>query len=153
MQLRLKRSQRTGGLLSGTAIFSLEARAKLTPSESASVDRYKLRKVMIYNSESSKKVLALGEASRDGSTLGSLKSIGFSALAHMQFNITVDSLMNGQIIECKSLDEVTGAEEALMSACRMLKNYLDTAATFDGREVVIDFADGEGKVVAESVPR
>jgi hypothetical protein len=41
-----------------------------------------------------------------------------------------------------------GAEEAIMQACENLKGYLDTAATFDGREVLFDYATGSAQPVA-----
>jgi hypothetical protein len=41
-----------------------------------------------------------------------------------------------------------GAEQAIMTACQNLKAFLDTAATFDGREVLFDFESGEPEPVA-----
>ena len=99
------------------------------------------------------RALLRSDLNRDGSLVGNLRSLGFAALAAMKLNITVNGLTNGRHIECKSLDEVLGAEEALMTACKNLQSYLDTAATFDGREVLIDFSGGEPEVVADSRPR
>ncbi|MBS0273908.1 MAG: hypothetical protein JSR55_05795 [Proteobacteria bacterium] len=139
MQLKLSRSQREVGALSRRVIFCLDARVQLGAREAAEVIRYKLGSQVIYNSEASKRQLAKGEATNDGSFTGSLKQIGYVGLALLNLNITIDSLQRGQHIECKDLNELLGAEEAIMSACERLKGLLETAATFDGREVVIDF--------------
>jgi hypothetical protein len=53
--------------------------------------------------------------------------------------LTVNNLMSGQHIECKDLDELLGAEAAIVEACQNLKAYLETALTFDGREELHEF--------------
>jgi hypothetical protein len=153
MQLHLRRSQRDGGVISKSVIFCLDAQAGFTPEEDENIRRYKLHNQCIYNSEASKRMLDRADAAGDGSTRGALKSLAFSAFAAMRLNITVSSLSRGQHIECKSLDELLAAEDALYEACRNLKMYLDTAATFDGREVVIDYSQPEQpQVVAQAQP-
>jgi hypothetical protein len=151
MQLKIRRSQRDGGILSNTVIFCLDARVDFTADEQRHLVRYKLQNQAIYNSEASKRHLTKADTQRDGSTLGSLKSIVSVAMAAMKLNISIASLQRGQHVECKSLDELLGAEEAIMTACENLKQYLDIAATFDGREVLFDFATGAPTVVAESI--
>lgn len=149
MQLKLTRSQREAGAFSKSVVFCLDARAQLTPEEQASVNRYKLGGQVIYNSEASRRHLEAGkDAASAGTTGGYLKAIASTALAAMHLNITINGLQQGQHIECKSLDELLGAEEALMTACQNLKAYLDTAATFDGREVLFDFSGGEPALAA-----
>lgn len=150
MQLKLQRSQREGGVMSKNVIFCLDARVEFTPGEEQSITRYKLQKQVIYNSEASKRALDRGAAGTDGSTVGHLKSIAFSALAAMNLNISIESLQRGQHVECKTMDELLGAEGAIMDACRNLRGYLDTAATFDGREVLVDFSAAEPTVIASS---
>ena len=51
----------------------------------------------------------------------------------LALRVTVDSLVSGRHIECKDLDELLGAEAAVMEACKTIKVYLETAVTFDGR--------------------
>jgi hypothetical protein len=154
MQLKIQRSQRDGGLISKTAIFCLDARAEFTAQEQDSISRYKLGGEVIYNSEASRRLLEKSERQQDGSTRGALKSLVSTGLAAMRLNITISSLARGKHIECKSLDELRGAEAALMDACTSLKDYLDTAATFDGRTVLISF-DGEAgpHVIAQATPQ
>jgi len=139
MQLKIKRSQKEAGMMSKSVVFMLDARAEFTSQERAAIDKYKLGKQVVYNSAASQKQIEKGEANMDGSTLGGLKAIGRFAIAAMQLNITINSLQEGQHIECKSLEEVMGAEQALTEACQNLRAYLDTASMFNGTEQVIDF--------------
>jgi len=150
MQLKLRRSQRDGGVISRTVIFCLDARVEFTGEEQRHITRYKLQNQVIYNSEASARHLARADAQRDGSIGGNLKSLASVALAAMKLNISIASLQKGQHVECKSLDELLGAEEAIMTACENLRGYLDTAATFDGREVLFDFGTGGPTVIAHS---
>lgn len=152
MQLKVKRSQREGGVVSKNVIFCLDARVDFTAQEQHHITRYKLHNQVIYNSEASQKHLAkAGIQLASGNALGGVKALGSLAMAAMKLNISIASLQRGQHIECKSLDELLGAEEAIMTACENLRGYLDTAATFDGREILFDFDTNGPKVVAQSV--
>jgi hypothetical protein len=153
MQLHLRRTQREGGLVSKSVIFCLDARVQFTTEEQQSITRYKLANQVIYNSEASQRMLARADANNDGSTVGHLKGIAFAAMAAMKLNITINSLQQGQHIECKTLDELIGAEDAVVDACKNLRAYLDTAATFNGSEVVIDFSTPEPATVAAASPQ
>lgn len=140
MQLKLKRTQKTSGMMSKSVVFCLDARVELTPEEAENVRKYKLGSQVIYNSEASKRHLenaAYGLGSGTGG--GVLRRAISTAMAKMQLNITVDGLVRGQHVECKDLDELLGAEEAIVQACQAIKGYLDVSATFDGQETVIDF--------------
>ena len=55
MELKLKRSQRTAGLMGGKIIFELDARLDLSAEERSLVQKYKLGKQSIYDSENRKK--------------------------------------------------------------------------------------------------
>jgi len=149
MQLKLKRSQREGGTFTKTMIFCLDARVELTAEEQASVNRYKLGGQMIYNSQAAKKHLdKANEAGAQGSYVKSLASV---AMAALQLNISVNGLVSGTHVECKDLEELLAAEEAIMTACQNLKGFLTTAATFDGREMLFDFDEkGQPKLAAPS---
>jgi len=150
MHLKLTRSQRDGGVVSAKVIFCLDARIQLTAEEQADVNRYRLGNQVIYNSEASRRHLAAVEAhTATGTFGGAVKAWGSLALVALNLNITIAGLQRGQHIECKSLDELRSAEEAIMDACRTLKAYLDAAATFDGREVLLDFSEGEPRVVSQ----
>lgn len=153
MQLKIQRSQREGGVVSKSVIFCLDARVEFTAAEQASITRYKLHKQVIYNSEASKRHLDSAAGHQEGNTLGgNLRSLASVAMAALNLNISIESLQRGQHVECKSMDELLGAEEAIMTACRNLKSYLETAATFDGREVLIDFDSDRPTVIATSTP-
>lgn len=140
MQLKIRRTQRDGGVVSKSVVFCLDARVSFSAQETADLKRYKLYKQVIYNSEASKRLIDRGNDAVDGTARGALKGLGLMALAAMRLNITVESLERGQHIECKSMDELLAAEDALFEACENLRKYLDTAATFDGREILVDFS-------------
>jgi hypothetical protein len=171
MQLKIKRSQREGGMMAKSVIFCLDARVEFSPAEAANIKRYRLQDQLSYSSEAAK-AAAMGSAAAAANARGGrlsvnsmddvlssatsqighgLKAVALGALASMKLNITIASLQRGQHIECKSLDELLGAEEAIMSACENLKGYLETAATFDGREVLIDFSTDRPEIVAQAV--
>lgn len=149
MQLKVKRSQRQGGVMGNKLLFCLDARVEFNGEERANISKYKLGSMCIYNSEAAKKhVVAAAGHMATGSVVGSLKAIGSYAMAAINLNITIDDLERGKHVECKDMDELLGAEDAVITACENLKTYLNTAATFDGREVLIDFSNEEPKVAA-----
>lgn len=140
MKLVLTRSQRESGMLSKSVVFMLSARADLTEEEKHNVQKYKLGGELIYCSEKSREHFERGrDAAARGTTTGAISSLARVAMAKLSLNITINSLTQGQIVECKSLEEIIGAEEAVRSACENLRAYLDTAAMFDGRQEVIEF--------------
>jgi hypothetical protein len=152
MRLKIRRSQRDSGVMSSTVVFCLDVRVEFTPVERSSLQRYKLYNQVIYNSEASRRYVEKSAAQQDGTTIGSVKGLASLALAAMRLNVSVKSLERGQHIECKSMDEVIGAENAIMTACQNLKEYLETARQFDGGEHVVDFSTGTPTVVAQSRP-
>jgi hypothetical protein len=148
MQLKLKRAQRSGGLMGGKVIFGLDVRAELSADERALVQKYALGKLVVYDSEARKKHqdAAYGHFDEASAPVGvgrslwkNARGIASAAMMALSLRVTVDSLVNGQHIECKDLDELLGAEGAIRDACGNLKAYLETAVTFDGREEVIEF--------------
>ena len=153
MQLKLRRSQRAGGMLGGKVIFALDARAELSADEQGLVKKYALGKLVVYDSEARKKhgEAAYGHFDNAANTPGytgssagrslwsNARGLASAAMMALTLRVTVDSLISGQHIECKDLDELLGAEAAIVDACKSLKAYLDTAVTFDGREEVFEF--------------
>lgn len=153
MQLKLKRSQRAGGIMGGKVLFGLDARAELTSDEQALVKKYSLGKLVVYDSEARKKSQesayshfddAANTSGYSGSSAAkslwkNARGLASAAMMALSLRVTVDSLVSGQHIECKELDELLGAEAAILDACKSLKAYLETALTFDGREEVVEF--------------
>ncbi|MDS4011672.1 MAG: hypothetical protein RKK15_09755 [Defluviicoccus sp.] len=121
--------------MSKSVVFGLDARAQYTEPERALIKKYKLGSVIIYESETAKKH---GDAIR-GHQRGMLGTLASMAMHGLSLHITVDSLAQGHHLELKDMNELLAAEEALAEACRTSKVYLETAETFDGREVVLDF--------------
>lgn len=147
MNLKLRRSQRSSGMLSSKVLFALDARAELSDEERSLVDKYALGKTVVYDSEARKKHLGatfdrLDEAERSSpgrSLWKTTRGLASLAMAAMTLRITVGSLIHGEHVECKDLDELLGAEAAIVEACKNLRAYLETASTFDGREEVVEF--------------
>jgi hypothetical protein len=153
MQLKLKRSQRAGGIMGGKVLFGLDARAELTADEAALVRKYNLGKLVVYDSEARKKRAesAYGHFDDAANTPGysgssaarslwkNARGLASAAMMALSLRVTVDSLVSGEHIECKELDELLGAEAAILDACKSLKAYLETALTFDGREELVEF--------------
>lgn len=155
MQLKLKRSQRAGGLMGGKIIFILDARAEPTREEAALIEKYKLGKTNVYDSAERRKHqetayghfgnavdAASGPVSGRGlagSLWSNARGLASSAMIALSLSVTIDSLIAGEHIECKDLNELLGAEGAITEACKNTKAYLDVASTFDGREELVEF--------------
>lgn len=133
MQLNITRSQKKAGMISKEIVFMLNVKSDLTEEEKFAVQEYGLGKLPIYNSEASRKHLD------NAGSGGLLKAAASLAMHKMSLNITVDSLMQGQTVECKSLDEVLSAEEAVREACDNMKSYIRVAQGFDGSTETIEF--------------
>jgi hypothetical protein len=142
----------------GKVVFVLDARMELTAEELELVRKYRLGDDVIYESSSRKQgkeaTLAHLEKTRGGpslrdstgaqllgagNTLYRLARAGISATAAaLSLRITITSLMSGVHVECKSMAELLGAETAIVEAASNLRSYLETAATFDGQEEIIE---------------
>ena len=59
--------------------------------------------------------------------------------ASLSLRITIHGLLSGVHVECKSMNELLQAERAIREAAEGLRAYLDIAATFDGREEIVEF--------------
>jgi len=151
MQLKIQRSQRTGGVLANTVLFCLDIRADYSPEERNDINKYKLGGEAIYNSQAAKKHLDnagahLGRTQAGGvgeRATGLARGVMSLAMAKMNLNITIASLGRGQHIECKDLEELLEAEDTVRTACKNVTRFLEAAATFDGSETVIEYDKGE----------
>lgn len=156
MQLKLQRSQRLGGVLGNTVVFCLDVRAEYARDEALNIAKYRLGQEVIYNSRAAERHLdkAGAKLDRAADTGGGLKGqmsglvggVYSLAMAKMNLNISIASLGRGHHVECKDLTELMEAEEAVMQACRNLRDYLKLAATFNGSTIVVDFSTEEEQV-------
>jgi hypothetical protein len=135
MQLVVRRSQKTSGMISKSVSFVLDARVDLSKDESSAVKKYALGSQVLYNSANSKHYLDKAQSS------GFMGAVASLAMAKLSLNISVDSLTKGHHIECKDMDELLGAEEVIHNACQSIRRYIDLAQTFDGREIVVDIEE------------
>lgn len=159
MQLKIQRSQRAGGVTGTVILFCLDVRAEYSPDERSNISKYRLGKEVIYNSQAARKHLETVDTQLDRSQRGSTgerivslaKGVGALALAKLHLNISIDSLGRGHHIECKDLNELMEAEEAVMTACRNLKAYLAVASTFNGSILLIDFDHDEQQHISQGI--
>ena len=156
--LKLKRSQRSG--FTGKVIFVLDARIELSPEEMELIRKYRLGDDVVYESAARKErkeatlthlqMSAAPKTSiRDstgaqmlgvGKTFYRLTRAGVSATAAaLSLRITISSLIASVHVECKSMGELMEAETAIIEAARSVRDYLDLAETFDGREEILEF--------------
>ena len=129
---RLRRSQKSS-MIRGTPVFQLHAAAELTGEERNLISKYNLGSTTVYASEQLQNNVAIAQSG--GGVFRTLRAL---AVASLNLRITVNDLAQGKQVECKSLEEMMGVEEAITTACQNLKGYLETALTFDGREVVVE---------------
>lgn len=146
-----------------TTIFAIEARAEFTPQELAEIQKYKLGKQIVYNSKTFEKHqealknTKVGNHDHPGMAIagGAFamgKTVFHAVAAKMSLVITIDSLQRGQRIECKDLDEVLEADDALDEACRAVRRYLNLASTFDGRDRLADYTTEEPTITFSQAP-
>lgn len=139
MKLVLRRTQRDAGLMGSKVVFALDAKIDPSEEEKALIKRYKLGKLVVYSSEAAQKHAAAVQQNVDsGSWFGLAKGIARLGMMAMSLKCTIDSLTNGQHIECNELPELLSAEDAIVEACNNTKAFLEAAATFDGRHVVVE---------------
>jgi len=142
--LKIRRTQRTGTF--GKPTFVLDVRAELAPDDRDLITRYGLGDTVVYDSKArrarNEEVAGNLQAAASGSagraTWQALKGVTAMALAAMTLRVTINSLLKGQQIACKELDELLAAEAAIVEACNNVKAYLTAAVTFDGREDVLE---------------
>jgi hypothetical protein len=153
--LKLKRSQKRGTL--GSNVYMLDARIDVSAEVAALITKHKLGGRLIYESEARQKhaarVQAHLEGSKDRTSIfapPSAQAIGIgktfwklgraavsAARASLALRVTVNSLLAGLHVECKSLEELLEAENAFREAKETLEGYIYTAQTFDGREEIV----------------
>lgn len=131
MRLILNRGQKTTGMMSKSVMFQLTARVDLDETERAALSKYKFGKELVYSKEN---VAPSGYASRN--TWGGIAR-NLSAAA-MNLQLTVDGLVNGRTIECKSISEMLDVEDTIKQGCEVLKGMLSACQTFEG-ETVMEF--------------
>jgi len=134
----------------GKSTFMLDARVDLSPEAQSLVAKYQLGSIVVYDSQARRKhaetayghfdqAVAASYQSAGRSVLKNLQGIASSAMMALSLRVTVNHLVSGQHIACKDLNELLGAEAAIVEACKNLKGYLETALTFDGREDLLEF--------------
>ena len=147
LYVKVRRSQKAG-MLGGKPTFMLDARVELSAEDQGLVSKYGLGDQVVYDSKARRArneeatghyqdAYASSYSSVGRMSWQALKAVSASAMAALTLRVTVNSLIRGQHIACKELDELLAAEAAIIEACNSLKAYLETAISFDGREELI----------------
>jgi hypothetical protein len=131
MKLLLRRNQKKA-LLGSSITFVLDSRAELTPEERENVRTYRMGREVLYFKEKVD-VRGIDTSTLSGAFSGLTRSLAARAL---NIKITVDDLLNGKSIECKDILEMRAAEEQLKEACKLFKAMLESAAHFEGEQVI-----------------
>jgi hypothetical protein len=154
--LKLKRSTRESSL-TGKPIYILDARIDASAEVRAIILKHRLGSRVIYESSSRQKRVDATKAHLErthndtslfdpasaqlkgaGNALWHLGRAAVSAaIATLSLRVTVDSLFSGVHVECKSMEELLEAEQAIKQAKATLEGYIDVLTTFDGREQVV----------------
>jgi Domain of unknown function (DUF4189) len=156
MRLKLKRSQRAS--VFGKIVFVLDARMELTADEFDLLRKYRLGNDVVYESSSRQRRREATQAhlemtkggpgltdSAGAQMMGVAKTLFWfgrasisATAASLSLRITIHSLISGVHVECKSMSELLEAETAIREAADGLRAYLNVAATFDGREEIVE---------------
>jgi hypothetical protein len=152
--LRLKRSQKSRFR---RIIYMLDARIDVSAEIRSLIDKHKLGNRVIYESEARQRHAANVRDRLDqsraatsffappreqvtdfGRSLWQLAKAGVNAArASFALQVTVSSLMAGVHVECKSMDELLDAENAIRAAKGNLEGYIDEIRKFDGTEEIV----------------
>ena len=153
--LRLKRSQKSG--FRNTTIYMLDARIDVNAEIRSLIEKHKLGKKVIYESDARQRHAANARDRLDDSRTDtpffaspSAQATGFGrslwqltkasvniVRASLALQVTVSSLMAGVHVECKSMDELLEAEDAIRAAKRNLEGYIGEIVKFDGTEEIV----------------
>ena len=129
MRLRLRRSQHISGVISSKTVFRLEARVDVSAEEEEHIRRYKMGREILY----SKQRVELATSAETTTWKGIARNVAAIATA---LTIRIDDLISGTAVECKDIVEMLTVEEQIVAACQTFKAILQSAAYFDGEEVV-----------------
>jgi len=126
LKLVLNKGQKSS-MMGGKVIFSLQARVQLSPEERAALEKYKFNKEILYAKENVSPTYAQRK------TWGGIaRNLTAAAL---NLRITVDDLVRGKSVECKSITEMLDVEATIRESCDVLKHMLVAASTFGGETV------------------
>jgi len=100
--------------LMGGVSFELQARVELSSEEGELVRKYKADKEILMKKE---------------------VKIPFTGRA-LILNITIGSLLAGQMFKCNDIGEILEYEKNVKESCEAFKNYIEVMKNFGGEEVI-----------------
>lgn len=162
MNLLTRRNQRDDGWFESSMTFTLDVRLDLDQEEQHFFKQYALAEVVIYNGANRD---AYGEASEEhwgeaennlakafelpnpvdtvSHALSGIFYLGSSTVYYLlsgaSLQITLGTIVEGQHIECQSLEETLSIEQMIKEAVKYLADYVDLALTFNGGEELNEY--------------
>ncbi len=159
MALKLKRSQKQSTF--GAVIYILDARMEVSSDVAAHIRKHRLGGRLVYESEARQKhrqnavghLAGSADAASGVPLIATPKQVGkgllktawklgrsgvSAARAAMALRITIDSLIAGVHVECKTMEELLEAQDAIKQAAENLRSYVEVGKTFDGGEEVVE---------------
>ena len=112
MKLTITKNQASG--MFGGVKFELHAKVALAPEESALISKYKADKEVLLKKEV--KIPLTGRS--------------------LVFDLTIGSLMAGQMFKCNDIAEILEYEKNVKESCESFHNYLTVMQSFGGEEVI-----------------
>lgn len=134
MKLLVTRHQEEVRKLFGKkTVFTLHAQIQLTPAEEVLLQKHKLARAVIYDSDKDENVQR-ADAANDGSVGGFAASLG--ALRGLTLGrFTVQDLMRGQRVKSDFIEEIARMEGIIKDGCAALSNRLNALQDLDGSEL------------------
>jgi len=163
IQVLFKRTQRVNWY--GRVVFGIVARLAMTHQQLADVRRYWLGRVVAFDSlrrerQNQLAVMHMQLAAKAKSEAHDKKSFWSRRWATLRsfltklfwifiavinlflglffVRVTIAKLVRGKLVESKDLTLILQAKDAIEDSSKYLKEYLTTAATFDGREEMFE---------------
>jgi hypothetical protein len=161
MYLLMRKTQRDDGWVWSSMTFILEVRLDLDDDEQELFDQYGLRKLIVYDSQALQDAAQAADEHRealhaerpklphdasitdqvvnDFSNVTSAIYHTFAALGHdlyswLTLQITLGSLVDGQVIESQNLEEILTIADLIRQAAEYTAGYFKLALEFDDRE-------------------
>lgn len=145
MQLKVKRDQRSDGLVFKSATYILSVVCEFTPEEEQTIKKNKLGNEVLLRDPTSKDIRYAKSGFAKAAKL-------LTTDAGDWISITPTDLRAGLVFEAKDQFDLNAFEGRVKNACGTLNAMLMKSGSFEGSEEVVDFGDGPPKVVARAQP-
>ena len=126
IKLKIRRNQ-AKGFVNGVA-FNVHFIAELSPDAQRAIEHYRFGKTVLYQKELELKI--------SFNIFVALWRMFWLWITRSRWQITVNDLIKGRTVKCKSILEVLEVEDDVRVASELFAKILRTASWFGGEEVV-----------------